>query len=105
MNGAQPRNTLPGWGSREGQAAQLGHTKPTTTLRWYAHFSPSSDDHRFVDGLDGDGENLWHQVGTKLRSSAALGEAKKKKAPVSRGFPNGPRVTRTLDPLIKSQLL
>jgi integrase len=86
-------------------AAQLGHTKPTTTLQWYAHFLPSSDDHRFVDGLDGDGGNLWHQFGTKLRSSDGLGKDRKKKAPVSKGFLSGPRVTRTLDPLIKSQLL
>jgi hypothetical protein len=83
-------------------AAQLGHTKPTTILQWYAHFLPGIDDHRFGDGLDGDGGNLWHQFGTKLRSSDGLGKGRKKKAPVSKGFLSGPRVTRTLDPLIKS---
>jgi len=32
-------------------AAQLGHTKPTTTLQWYAHWLPRGDKH-WVDGLD-----------------------------------------------------
>jgi integrase len=33
-------------------AAQLGHSKPTTTLQWYAHWIASSQE-RFVDGLAG----------------------------------------------------
>jgi integrase len=45
-------------------SAQLGHAKPTTTLAWYAHWLPSADSHRFVDGLDQLG-NLWHQIGPK----------------------------------------
>ncbi len=32
-------------------AAQLGHSKPTTTLQWYAHWLPSSRQ-SFVDALD-----------------------------------------------------
>ena len=32
-------------------AAQLGHTKPTTTLQWYAHWLPHGDKH-WVDALD-----------------------------------------------------
>jgi integrase len=32
-------------------AAQLGHSKPTTTLQWYAHWLPASD-RGYVDGLD-----------------------------------------------------
>ena len=32
-------------------AAQLGHTKPTTTLQWYAHWLPRGDKH-WVDALD-----------------------------------------------------
>src|SRR5262249_31752348 len=32
-------------------AAQLGHSKPTTTLQWYAHWLPSSR-RSFVDALD-----------------------------------------------------
>jgi integrase len=33
-------------------AAQLGHSKPTTTLQWYAHWLPRND-RAFVDALDG----------------------------------------------------
>jgi integrase len=32
-------------------AAQLGHSKPTTTLQWYAHWLPKND-RRYVDVLD-----------------------------------------------------
>jgi integrase len=32
-------------------AAQLGHSKPTTTLQWYAHWLPRND-RAFVDALD-----------------------------------------------------
>ena len=32
-------------------AAQLGHSKPTTTLQWYAHWSPT-DRRTYVDDLD-----------------------------------------------------
>ena len=35
-------------------AAQMGHTKPTTTLLWYAHWLPRGDKH-WVDALDGAG--------------------------------------------------
>lgn len=42
---------------------QLGHAKPTTTLKYYAHFMPSADQ-RFVDALDADfGTNF----GTKMK--------------------------------------
>ncbi|HEX7409960.1 MAG TPA: tyrosine-type recombinase/integrase [Candidatus Binatia bacterium] len=47
-------------------SGQLGHAKPTTTLAWYAHWLPSVDSHRFVDGLDQPG-NLWHQFGCGSR--------------------------------------
>src|SRR5438105_8878193 len=33
-------------------AAQLGHSKPTTTLQWYAHWIATGQE-RFVDGLAG----------------------------------------------------
>jgi Phage integrase family len=45
-------------------AAQLGHRKPTTTLRWYAHWLPSNE-RRFTD-LFGD---PWHRFGTKSVSA------------------------------------
>jgi integrase len=92
-------------------AAQLGHSKPTTTLQWYAHWIPSGQD-RFVDGLAGPkaqrggktrrmkpaAEKFGHQLGTKSKSGApAITEAPDKIG--------GPSRTRTLDPLIKSQLL
>ena len=32
-------------------AAQLGHSKPSTTLQWYAHWLLSNE-RRFVDALD-----------------------------------------------------
>jgi integrase len=32
-------------------AAQLGHSKPTTTLAWYAHWLPKND-RGYVDALD-----------------------------------------------------
>jgi integrase len=83
-------------------AAQLGHSKPTTTLQWYAHFLPGGDDHRFVDGLDRDFGNLWHQFGTKGRSRRKRKDAGNKKALKFSGLLSGPPETRTRDPLIKS---
>ena len=35
-------------------SAQLGHSDPSTTLRWYAHWLPTSDK-RFADALDSPG--------------------------------------------------
>jgi len=86
-------------------AAQLGHSKPTTTLQWYAHWIATGQD-RFVDGLAGpkkpkvkrDATKRGHQLGTKRKSGAPSAP----EAPDSIG---GPSRTRTLDPLIKSQLL
>ena len=80
-------------------AAQLGHSKPTT------HWLPSGHE-RFVDGLAGPKarkrgtrtEKFGHQLGTRSKSGAPGGL----EAPDKIG---GPSRTRTLDPLIKSQLL
>ncbi len=36
-------------------SAQLGHSDPSTTLRWYAHWLPTSDK-RFADALDTPGQ-------------------------------------------------
>ena len=79
-------------------SAQLGHTKPTTTLQWYSHWIPSDDSHRFVDGLDGAAGNLWHQFGTKTtqRTQRRPQVFEKKRA--------GAR-SRTADLLITNQLL
>jgi integrase len=32
-------------------SAQLGHSSPSTTLRWYAHWLPTSEK-RYADSLD-----------------------------------------------------
>ena len=86
-------------------AAQLGHSKPTTTLQWYAHWIATSQE-RFVDGLAGpktpkakpETTKRGHHLGTKSKSGApAVTEAP--------DLIGGPSRTRTLDPLIKSQLL
>jgi hypothetical protein len=49
-------------------AAQLGHSKPTTSLLWYAHWLPRNDK-SFVDSLD---RNFFApEVGTKLDCDGA----------------------------------
>src|SRR5262249_36375526 len=86
-------------------AAQLGHSKPTTTLQWYAHWIATGQK-RFVDGLAGPktpkakpgAAKRGHQLGTKSKSGAPGAS----QAPDKIG---GPSRTRTLDQLIKSQLL
>jgi len=86
-------------------AAQLGHSRPTTTLQWYAHWIPGGRE-RFVDGIAGPKprkrerrpEAHGHRLGTKRDSGAP-------DAPEAPEMIGGPSRTRTLDPLIKSQLL
>ena len=39
---------------------QLGHTNPTTTLRYYARWIPTGD-RRYVDVLDTAAEKTWNQ--------------------------------------------
>ena len=76
---------------------QLGHRKPTTTLKYYAKWIPS-EDRRYVDVLDTSleklGTNPWHQVDIIEKDSAEVVEK----------F-GGPCRGRTYGPLIKSQLL
>src|SRR6266446_8793960 len=75
-------------------AAQLGHSRPTTTLQWYAHWLPGGRE-RFVDGLAGPATaRRGHQSGTKSKS----GTSSVSEVPDSVG---GPWRTRTSDPLIK----
>ena len=82
-------------------AAQLGHSRPTTTLQFYAHWIPGGRE-RFVDGITGPQarrtERRGHHLGTKS-TTATSG------APEVADGVGGPSRTRTLDPLIKSQLL
>jgi len=76
-------------------SAQLGHSRPTTTLQWYAHWLPGGRE-RFVDGLAGPATaRRGHQSGAKSKS----GTSSSSEVPDSIG---GPSRTRTLDPLIKS---
>jgi len=76
---------------------QLGHRKPTTTLKYYATWIPS-EDRRYVDAMDTALEKLgtspWHQVDI----------TEKKAMEVVEKF-GGPCRGRTYGPLIKSQLL
>ena len=50
-------------------AAQMGHTTPTTTLLWYAHWRLRGDK-RWVDALDRTGSR---EVGRQLVAPQALG--------------------------------
>jgi len=86
-------------------AAQLGHSKPTTTLQWYAHWLPKSGV-SFVDVLDSAGPpSTWHQSGTNPRSDADSAAPREENLAEARGDFGGPLEIRTPDPLIKSQLL
>jgi integrase len=91
-------------------SAQLGHANPATTLRYYARWIPNPG-RRWVDLLDRVTDavasaaeisgaiwnQIWNQAGLKSRT----GHSGDSEVPVSIG---GPSRTRTLDPLIKSQL-
>ena len=76
---------------------QLGHRKPTTTLKYYAKWIPS-EDRRYVDVLDTSlekvGTTSWHQVDIIEKDETEVVEK----------F-GGPCRGRTYGPLIKSQLL
>jgi len=94
-------------------SAQLGHTDATTTLCWYARWIPRTDK-RAVDALDdarataklpleaAQGGTVGDQLVTNLPSESQIGHSAVSEVPDSIG---GPSRTRTLDPLIKSQLL
>ncbi len=94
-------------------SAQLGHTDATTTLRWYARWLPRTDrravdmlDDGWVNAVDRLGEAQVGTVGSQLvanpGSESEIGHPDAPEVPDSFG---GPSRTRTLDPLIKSQLL
>jgi hypothetical protein len=92
---------------------QLGHTGATTTFRLYARWIPRTDK-RAVDALDdvrpllklraeaAQGGTVDDQLATKTGSGSESGAPDTPKAPDLIG---GPSRTRTVDPLIKSQLL
>jgi hypothetical protein len=94
-------------------SAQLGHPEATTTLRWYARWIPRTDK-RAVDALDearaipkrrleaANGGRVGDQLLTNLPPKSQIGHSGNAEVPDLIG---GPSRTRTLDPLIKSQLL
>jgi integrase len=86
-------------------AKQLGHAKPTTTLRHYAKWIPS-EDRRYADLLDRESGKSWHQ--NLAPNAENEGKAERPKSEVvekSGGKFGGPCRGRTYGPLIKSQLL
>jgi len=94
-------------------SVQLGHTDATTTFRWYARWIPRADN-RVVDALDeprlvpklrlevAQGGMVGDQLVTNSPSESQIGHPGDPEVADSIG---GPSRTRTLDPLIKSQLL
>ena len=78
--------------------AQRGHALPMTTLQFYARWIPAKGE-RFIEAVDDcSADSRWHRLGTESNSSAS-------DAPEAPDLVGGPSRTRTLDPLIKSQLL
>ncbi len=80
---------------------QVGHKNATTTLKWYARWIPGTGE-RWVDRLDvgiAHGTRTWNQS-AKSGTPGSLTEPE-----VPDLTFGGPSRTRTLDPLIKSQLL
>jgi hypothetical protein len=83
-------------------AKQLGHSKSTTTLQWYAHWLPT-ENADYVDRLDATMEEkakaaaraLPRQFGSTFGSSGAARSEKL----------SAPGRIRTCDPLIRSQVL
>jgi hypothetical protein len=97
-------------------SAQLGHSNPGTTLKYYARWIPSRGK-RWVDLLDRAASALseavtaateavsgpiWNQIWNQIAPKQQIGHPGAPEVPDSIG---GPSRTRTLDPLIKSQLL
>jgi integrase len=97
-------------------SAQLGHANPGTTLKYYARWIPSRGQ-RWVDLLDRAASAvagavsaaaeavsapIWNQIWNQNEHKTGIGRSGALETPDSIG---GPSRTRTLDPLIKSQLL
>jgi len=89
-------------------SAQLGHANPTTTLRYYARWIPSRG-RRWVDLLDRVAGFLGTQAAQVVPKLEPMWNQKHESgAPATLEAPDfdgGPSRTRTVDPLIKSQLL
>ena len=85
---------------------------PSTTLRYYARWIPTKG-RRWVDLLDrvtgavaaaaeAVSGPIWNQIWNQTAPKSQIGHSGDSEVPDSIG---GPSRTRTLDPLIKSQLL
>jgi len=83
---------------------QLGHAKPTTTLKHYAKWMPRGN-RRYVDMLDQDIEKSWHQkLAPKAEKSNEPDRPISEVIEKSGGKDGGPCRGRTYGPLIKSAL-
>ena len=82
-------------------SAQLGHATPTTTLRYYAKWIPSQG-RRWVEVLDRADWALEPGFGTRIWNQALHNAGPARQVVETIGEPSG---IRTLDPLIKSQVL
>ena len=93
-------------------SAQLGHSNPGTTLKYYARWIPSRGK-RWVDLLDRAANAtvsavtaaaeavsgpMWNQIWNQIDPKQQIGHSGDAEVPDSIG---GPSRTRTLDPLIK----
>ncbi len=90
------------------RALKRATPNPATATRFHAKWIPTKG-RRWVDLLDRIGDaveglaaRLGSKLGTKIWNQDEIGEPRAAQLPDSRG---GPSRTRTLDPLIKSQLL
>ena len=63
-------------------AAQLGHSKPTTTLQWYAHWLPTSR-RTYVDALDTASQPLAETAASL--SSAPASDRRRPRVPARHG--------------------
>ena len=82
-------------------SSQLGHATPTTTLRYYAKWIPSQG-RRWVEVLDRADWALEPGFGTRIWNQALHNAGPARQVVETIGEPSG---IRTLDPLIKSQVL
>ncbi len=82
---------------------QLGHAKPTTTLKHYAKWMPSGN-RRYVDVLDREAEKVWHQkLAPTAEMTAELSRPESQVFEKIREENGGPCRGRTYGPLIKSE--
>jgi hypothetical protein len=83
---------------------QLGHSKPTTTLKHYAKWMPSGN-RRYVDVLDRGCDESWHQkLAPTTNITPEPDPSKSEIIEKIEGIIGGPCRGRTYGPLIKSDL-